>query len=136
MGIQAHLPKRVGWPCPVRSALKRTPVQDFNYFSIMFYYIISTTYKKLGDLFCPIHISGLSHSVTGLSPDFQLFMNGWHFNNYVKHSLSITLLSDIPASRWKPKWLIGLVQLRQKKEFIGRIVIKLNYRGSPDTSPV
>ena len=20
---------------------------------------------------------------TGLSPDFQLFMNGWHFNNYV-----------------------------------------------------
>ena len=35
--IQAHLPKRVGWPCPVRSALKRTPVQDFNSFSIMFY---------------------------------------------------------------------------------------------------
>ena len=49
----------LNWPCPVRSALKRTPVQDFNSFSIMFYYIISTTYQKIGDLFCPIHISGL-----------------------------------------------------------------------------
>ena len=27
------LPKRVGWPCPVRSALKRTAVLDFNSFS-------------------------------------------------------------------------------------------------------
>ena len=36
----AHQPKRVGWPCPVRSALKRTPVQDFNFFSIIFYCII------------------------------------------------------------------------------------------------
>ena len=52
MAIQAHLPKRVGWPCLVRSALKRTPVQDFNSFSIMFCYIISTTYQKIGDLFC------------------------------------------------------------------------------------
>ena len=32
------------WPCPVRSALKRTPVQDFDSFSIMIYYIISITY--------------------------------------------------------------------------------------------
>ena len=38
-------------------------MQDFNSFSIMFYYIISTTYQKIGDLFCPVHISGLSHSV-------------------------------------------------------------------------
>ena len=29
----------------------------------MFYYIISTTYQKIGDLFCPAHISGLLHSV-------------------------------------------------------------------------
>ena len=34
----------LNWLCPARSALKRTPVQDFNHFSIMFYYIISTTY--------------------------------------------------------------------------------------------
>ena len=47
-----------------RSALKRTPVQDINCFSIMFYYIISPTYQKIGDLFCPVHISGLSHSVS------------------------------------------------------------------------
>ena len=40
--------------------LKSTPLQDFNYFSIMFYYVISTTYQKIGDLFCPVHISGLS----------------------------------------------------------------------------
>ena len=45
--IQAHLPKRL---CPVRSDLKRTPVQDFNSFSVMFYYIISTTYQKIEDL--------------------------------------------------------------------------------------
>ena len=44
----------LNWPCPVRSALKRTPVQDFDSFSIMFYYIISTTYQKIGDLFCPL----------------------------------------------------------------------------------
>ena len=56
--------KGLEWPCPVRSALKRTPVQDFNSFSIIFYCIISTTYQKIGDLFCPVHISGFSHSVT------------------------------------------------------------------------
>ena len=52
----------LNWPCPVRSALKRTPVQDFYCFSIMFYYIFSNTYQKIGDLFCR-YISGLSHSV-------------------------------------------------------------------------
>ena len=51
MAIQAHLPKRVGWPCPVRSALKRTPMQDFDSFPIMFYYIISTTYQIIGAYF-------------------------------------------------------------------------------------
>ena len=39
---------------PVRSALKRTLVQNFNSFSILFYYIFSTTYQKIGDLFCPV----------------------------------------------------------------------------------
>ena len=39
-------------------ALKRTPVQDFDYFSIIFYYMISTSYQKFGDLFCPIIILG------------------------------------------------------------------------------
>ena len=53
----------LNWPCPVESTLKRTPVQDFDSFSIMFYYIISNTYKKNGDLFCFVHISGHSHSV-------------------------------------------------------------------------
>jgi hypothetical protein len=45
------LTKRLGWPCPARSALKRTLVQDFNSFSIMFYYIISSTYQYLETYF-------------------------------------------------------------------------------------
>ena len=28
MAIQAHLPKMEEWPCPVRSALKKTTVQN------------------------------------------------------------------------------------------------------------
>ena len=43
----------MGWPCPAWSALKRTPMQDFNSFSIMFYYIFSTKHQKIGDIFCP-----------------------------------------------------------------------------------
>ena len=35
-------------------------MQNFNHFPIMLYYIISTTYQKIGDLICPVHISGLS----------------------------------------------------------------------------
>ena len=53
----------LNWPCPVMSALKRTPLHDFNYFSIMFCYIISNTYQKIGHLFCPAHISELSQCV-------------------------------------------------------------------------
>ena len=49
----------VGLPCPVKSALKRTLLQCFNSFSISFYYIITTTYKKIGYLFCLVCISGL-----------------------------------------------------------------------------
>ena len=41
---------------PVRSVLKRTPVQDINYFSIRFYYIISTIYiKKLETYFALLY---------------------------------------------------------------------------------
>ena len=62
-GHSSHSAKkaRVGWLCPVRSALKGTPVEDLNSFSIMFYCTISTTYKKI--LFCLVHIFGLTHSV-------------------------------------------------------------------------
>ena len=48
-------------PCYV-SPQKDTRV-GFQLFSIMFYYLISATYQKIEDLFCPVHISGLSHSV-------------------------------------------------------------------------
>ena len=52
--ISQFMPKRMGLPCLVKSALKRTSMQDFKYFSMMFYFIISTTYQKIGDLFCPV----------------------------------------------------------------------------------
>ena len=55
--ISRFLPKRVGWPCPVRSALKRTPCRNliiFLYNVLLCKYIISTTYQKIGDLFCPV----------------------------------------------------------------------------------
>ena len=39
-----------------RPALIKTPMQDFDSFSIMFYYINSTIYQKIGDLCCPVHI--------------------------------------------------------------------------------
>ena len=41
----------LNWPDPVKSAFKRTPVQDFNSFSITFYHIISTTYQKFETYF-------------------------------------------------------------------------------------
>ena len=52
------LPKWIEWLCPVRSALKRTSVQDLNSFSIMIYCIISTTYLKIWRHILPCYISG------------------------------------------------------------------------------
>ena len=46
-------------------------MQDFNSFSKMFYYISGTTYQKIGDLFCPVNISVLLHSVVGLQISLQ-----------------------------------------------------------------
>ena len=40
--------------CPDRSALKGTPMKDLIFFSIMFYSIFSTTYQRIGDLFCHV----------------------------------------------------------------------------------
>ena len=37
----------------------------FYFFSKIFYYIISTKYQKIGDLFYPVQISGLLHSLKG-----------------------------------------------------------------------
>ena len=45
--INRSLPKRVGWPCPVRSALKRIPVQDFNSLSISSTTFLAPYIKKL-----------------------------------------------------------------------------------------
>ena len=75
------------------SALKRTPVQDFNSFSIMFYYIISTTYKKIGNLFCSVHISGLSHSV-------QIVQGGWSMGMLNKEGI-IRIKGKILSHSWQ-----------------------------------
>ena len=48
-------------------------MQDSNSFSIMFYYIISSTYQNIGDLFCLVHISKLLHSVL-CTPFMKQFM--------------------------------------------------------------
>ena len=46
---------------------QRIPVRDLNSFFIIFCYIISTKYKKFGNLYCPVHISGISHGVSFIS---------------------------------------------------------------------
>ena len=53
-----------------------TPMQEFDSFSIVFYYIISTKYLKVGELFCRVHISGLSLSVHRLAL-FSLWFYGY-----------------------------------------------------------
>ena len=65
--IQSFLAE-IGWLAEL------APVQDFNSFSIMFYYIISSIYQIIGDLFGPISIFGLFHSVIGS------FANIWEFS--------------------------------------------------------
>ena len=48
----------------ISHALLVSPQKDHRAsFSIIFYYIISTTYQKIGDLFYSVFISGLLHSV-------------------------------------------------------------------------
>ena len=47
-------PKPSAKKCGTAMPFKRTSVQDFHSFSIMFYYIICTRYKKIGDLFCHV----------------------------------------------------------------------------------
>ena len=56
-GHSQFRPKKVGWPCPVSSVLKRTPVQDF-YFFIMFYHK-SKNWRPI----LPCYISVLQHSM-------------------------------------------------------------------------
>ena len=53
--------------------LGQPPVQDFNSFCTTFYYIISTTYQKIGDLFCTVHISG------------PLITDGWNSSKWTRH---------------------------------------------------
>ena len=55
---QRHVVLLAERACPVRSALKRTPLQDLNSFSIMF-----STYQKIEDLFCPVFVPVLDFHI-------------------------------------------------------------------------
>ena len=57
-------------------------MQDLKKKSITFYYYISTTYQKIGDLFCPDHISGLLHSVCAMVATFA--SKDWSFRIFAK----------------------------------------------------
>ena len=46
--------KGLGWPCQVGQPSKGHPCRILILFSIMFYYTISTTYKKIDQLFCSL----------------------------------------------------------------------------------
>ena len=52
-------------------------LHGFIFFSLILYWIISTIYKKIDDLFCSVHISGLWHSVSNddESCHFRQFSN-------------------------------------------------------------
>ena len=73
--------KGLGWPCPVRSVLNISKghllriLSLFPYCSIK---LLALHVKKIGDLFWPVHISRLSHSVltwlpTSWVPEFDQF---------------------------------------------------------------
>ena len=93
-------------------------MQDFNSFSLMFYYIISTTYQKIGDLFCPVHISGLSHSVSSFNTDFQKKIEEFEYfggsdvanklviSNIVT-SCIVLLHTGIGANFASPMWILS-----------------------------
>ena len=73
----------------------------------MFYYYIGTIYQKIGDLFCLVHISGLSHIVKlymkALFEFFDEMVNKRDFlmiiNLYVSH-ISISWKGNLP-----PNWV-------------------------------
>ena len=54
---------RMAMPVSLGQPSKGHPSRISILISIMFYYLTSTTNQKIGDLFCPVHISRLSHSV-------------------------------------------------------------------------
>ena len=57
---------------------------DFNYFSIMFYYIFSTTYQKIGNLFCPVIF--LDFRTVCLGPSSVLYSMLWLIVRFVVDS--------------------------------------------------
>ena len=134
--FKPFLPKRVGWPCPVRSALKRTPVQDFNSFSILFYYIISTTYQKIGDLFCLVifldfRTVWVQGSSTKDSNNFSwsLLMHIFHRNMLFGSSFVINFWADREFVNFILKIYWGNLQLWScwKQDTIQQNTIVQNY---------
>jgi hypothetical protein len=78
MAIQALSAKKVQWPCPTRSALsakkggmavlflvshQKDTRKGFWLFFPYFSTILLTPHKKIGDLYCHVHIFRISHGV-------------------------------------------------------------------------
>ena len=76
------------WPCPLWSALKRKPMQDFNSFSIMFYYIFSTKHQKNWRHIYSCYISWFSHSLKNVSKmhHFKIWKL-WHYFDFIHQIL-------------------------------------------------
>ena len=79
----------------------------------------STPYQKIGDLFCPVHISGLSHSVLNKSPPKCLFVLFFEIANWTRISLDLTEYSK-PADCYCMCWWD---QKERKKSNSGSSVI-------------
>ena len=97
--------KKDGMAVPCRSALKRTPMQDFNSFSIMFCYIFRTKYQKIRDLFCPVIFLDFC-IVWNCNADFCWPWARSHglirlFLSSSCSSSSSSAISQFPSSNWK-----------------------------------
>ena len=94
--VRPNWQKWLGWPCPVRSALKRTTVKGFIFFPKMFYYVISTTYKNIGDIFCCVHLCWFSNSV-GKIHQKSIFSKKLDKKQTLIHTIVPMILASLPA---------------------------------------
>ena len=99
----------MGWLFPVRSTLKRMPVQDLNYFSTIFYYIFSNTYQKIGDLFFPVIFV---ESIWKGFISFLILAEGYRFPVLVNHEWVACTHDLLKQEKDSPSASINLNNLR------------------------
>ena len=79
------LPKRVGWLCPVRSALEWTPMQEFNHFNARSLWspLLAPLIKKLETYFALLYFWTFAvvqpmYSKSGVLCSAYLFRQNWY----------------------------------------------------------